>query len=59
MRQLAERAGAEGALELGDLQRIQGMVIGWYAHAVHGKVGQFQRVWAEFAETKRFWRARR
>ena len=50
IRQLAERAGAEGALEISDLQRIQGLVIGWQAHAVHGKVGQFQRVWAEFAE---------
>jgi hypothetical protein len=32
-------------------------VIGWQAHAVHDKVAQFQKTWAEFAETKRFWRA--
>ena len=36
-----------------------GLVIGWQAHAVHGKVAQFQQVWAEFSETKRFWRAHR
>jgi len=59
VRQLVERAGAEGALQIGDLQRIQGLVIGWQAHAVHEKVGQFQGVWSAFAETKRFWRARR
>src|SRR5262249_10254833 len=35
VRQLADRAGAEGALEINDLQRIQGLVIGWQAHAVH------------------------
>jgi inorganic triphosphatase YgiF len=59
VRQLVERAGAEGAPEPGDLQRIQGMVIGWQAHAVHGKVAQFPEVWAAFADTKRFWRTRR
>jgi inorganic triphosphatase YgiF len=59
IRQLAERAGAEGALETNDLQRIQGLVIGWQAHAVHDRVAQFQEVWSAFAETKRFWRARR
>jgi hypothetical protein len=59
IRQLTERAGAEGALEINDLQRIQGLVIGWQTHAVHGRVGQFQEVWNAFAETKRFWRARR
>ncbi|MEZ5833254.1 MAG: CHAD domain-containing protein [Dongiaceae bacterium] len=59
VRQLVERAGAEGSLELPDLQRIQGLVIGWQAYAVHSKVAQFQQVWSAFAETKRFWRARR
>jgi inorganic triphosphatase YgiF len=59
IRQLCERAGREGALEPADLQRVQGLVIGWQAHAVHGKVAQFQDVWTAFAETKRFWRARR
>jgi CHAD domain-containing protein len=59
IRQLVERAGMESAMEISDLQRIQGLVIGWQAHAVHGKVGQFQEVWAEFSETKRFWRSHR
>src|SRR6185295_3390145 len=59
VRQLVERAGAEGALQISDLQRIQGLVIGWQVHAVHGKVAHFQEVWSAFAETKRFWRARR
>jgi triphosphatase len=59
IRQLADRAGAEGVLEVNDLHRIQGLVIGWQAHAVHGRVKQFQEVWNAFAETKRFWRIRR
>jgi inorganic triphosphatase YgiF len=59
IRQLADRAGTEGALDAGDLQRIQGLVMGWQAHAMHEKVAQFQKVWAAFADTKRFWRARR
>ena len=59
IRQLVERAGAEGALEVSDLHRIQGMVIGWQAHAVHDRVAQFEEVWNAFAETKRFWRSRR
>lgn len=59
IRHLVERAGAESALEIGDLQRIQGLVIGWQARAVHDKVAQFQQSWGEFAGTKRFWRAHR
>lgn len=59
IRQLVERAGAEGALEANELQRVQGLVIGWQAHAVYGRVAQFQKVWKAFAETKRFWRTRR
>ncbi|MGH6892131.1 MAG: CHAD domain-containing protein [Dongiaceae bacterium] len=59
IRQLAERAAAENALEAGDLQRIRGMVMGWQVHAVHGRIAQFQEVWNAFAETKQFWRARR
>ena len=55
-RQLVERAAKEGALEASELQRIQGMIIGWQAHAVHEKVAQCAEAWAAFAETKRFWR---
>jgi inorganic triphosphatase YgiF len=59
IRQLTDRAGREGALEIGDLQRIQGLVIGWQLQAVHGRIAQFEQVWNAFAETKRFWRTRR
>jgi inorganic triphosphatase YgiF len=59
IRQLADRAGREGALDLNDLQRIQGLVVGWQLHAAHGKTAHFQQVWTAFAETKKFWRARR
>lgn len=59
VRQLLERAGAEAALEPSDLQRIQGMIIGWQAHAVHEKARQLQECWTAFADTKRFWRSRR
>jgi triphosphatase len=58
VRQLAERADAKGALEPSDLQRVQGMIIGWQAHAVHEKVSQCAEAWTAFAETKRFWRSR-
>jgi triphosphatase len=59
VRQLADRAGAEGTLELNDLQRVQGMIIGWQARAVHENARQLPAVWTAFAETKRFWRSRR
>lgn len=56
VRQLVERAGADGALEPSDLLRIQGMIIGWQAHAVHEGARQLQACWMAFAEAKRFWR---
>ena len=59
VRRLVERAGAECALEPADLQRVQGMIIGWQTHVVHEKIGHFQEVWTAFADTKRFWRAHR
>jgi triphosphatase len=59
VRQLAERAGAERALEPGDLQRVQGLVIGWQARAVHSGVRRFPEAWKAFAESKKFWRSRR
>jgi inorganic triphosphatase YgiF len=59
IRQLVERAGADGALGPDELQRVQGLVVGWHAHVVHDRHAQFQQVWGAFAETKRFWRTRR
>jgi inorganic triphosphatase YgiF len=59
IRQLLERAGAEAALDAGELQRIHGLVTGWQAHVVHDRVAELQQVWNAFAETKRFWRTRR
>lgn len=59
IKQLAERTAAEGALEPGELHRVQGLVTGWQAHAVHDGARRFPEVWQAFAETKKFWRARR
>ncbi len=56
VRQLAERAAGQEALERSELQRIQGMIIGWQVHAVHEKVAQCAEAWAAFTEAKRFWR---
>ena len=56
VRHLVERAAAQGALEMSELQRIQGLIIGWQAHAVHERSRHLQEVWTAFAETKRFWR---
>jgi triphosphatase len=59
LRHLIERAGAQGVFEPGELTRIQGLVTGWQARAVHGRTSHFQNVWSAFAQAKRFWRARR
>ncbi|WP_162917176.1 CYTH and CHAD domain-containing protein [Dongia deserti] len=59
VRHLAERAGAQGALEPNNLQRIQGMVVGWQTHAAHERIAECAEIWTTFAETKQFWRMRR
>src|SRR5262249_32823905 len=59
VRQLCDRAGKNSAIEASDLQRVQGLGVGWQAHAGHGKVAQFQEAGSASAEAKRFWRSRR
>lgn len=54
--EIAELARAGDLLQAPELQRIRGMIDGWHAHAVHDRIGEFQKVWEEFAAAKRFWR---
>jgi len=54
-REVSGIAAADGSIQTEDLQRIQGMIEGWQAHAVHERLREFERVWNDFAAAKRFW----
>lgn len=59
IRALVERASAEGVLDAVSAQRVQGMAIGWQAHKIETRLGEFGALWKEFAAAKRFWRAQK
>jgi len=54
-REVSGIAAEDGSIRTDDLQRIQGMIEGWQAHAVHERLRDFDRIWNDFAAAKRFW----
>jgi inorganic triphosphatase YgiF len=55
--QIVDRIDGEGTVPPAESRRIQGLIEGWHAHAIHIRLGDLEKVWTELAKAERFWRS--